>query len=74
MFSQTEYRFTIGWDTEVGDQVGIVEAVDHDSLSYGQVRFSIVQNTTPFIIDDKTGKLYLSKKLKDYRIKYIFQA
>jgi len=68
--SQNGYEFTIDKDFPLGGRIGQLEAIDPDLYSYGEFRFKITDQSTPFSLDMETGNLFLKKKLKDGVVEY----
>ena len=68
-FANPEYSFSVDEDAQVGIGLAVIEIHDDD---HDEITYSIVQGSSPFTIDDRTGVISLSRKLPSSPWEYTF--
>lgn len=68
-FANPEYSFSVDEDAQVGIGLAVIEIHDDD---HDEITYSIVQGSSPFTIDARTGVISLSRKLPSSPWEYTF--
>lgn len=68
-FANPEYSFSVDEDAQAGIGLAVIEIHDDD---HDEITYSIVQGSSPFTIDARTGVISLSRKLPSSPWEYTF--
>ncbi|VIO90129.1 Cadherin domain containing protein [Brugia malayi] len=61
LFTKTNYIFQISRNLQIGEYIGVVSAIDHDSGIDGIIRYEIQGSASQYLsIDSNTGQIILS--------------
>uniref|UniRef100_H2YNK6 Cadherin domain-containing protein n=1 Tax=Ciona savignyi TaxID=51511 RepID=H2YNK6_CIOSA len=63
VFQPQSYWVNISENAGVGVEVTQVSAVDHDAGEFGVVRYELLEDFTPFVVDPSTGIISVSRGL-----------